>query len=347
MEIPLGVLAEKLQGRLEGGSAATPIRGVASLEDAGSGEVSFLANSKYAPLAEKTRAAAVIAAPGVPVRVPAIRVADPDKAFTAAVALFASEPPRPPAGIHPAAVVDAAAVVHRTASVGPFAVVEAGASIGERSVIGPHVFVGAGTRIGDDCHLHPGVLVRERVAIGNRVILHCGVVVGADGFGYATEKGVHRKIPQVGTVQIDDDVEIGANTTVDRARFGKTWIQKGVKIDNLVQVAHNVVIGEHSLVVAQTGLSGSARLGRHVVLAGQTAVAGHCVVGDGTKLGGRGVITKDVGPGSVLSGHPAGAHEKQQKIQALTRRLPRMQEAIRQLQERVDRLDQTAKNDRA
>ncbi len=348
MEIPLGVLAERVQGRLEGGSPGLVIRGVAGLEEAGPGEVSFLANPRYVPLAAKTKAAAVIAGPSADIgTVPVIRVADPDRAFTAAVALFVVEPPRPAPGIHPSAVVDARAAVDPSATVGPCAVIEPGAAVGARTVIGAQVFLGAGSRVGADCLFHPGVVVRERCEIGNRVILHSGVVVGADGFGYVTEKGHHRKIPQVGTVRIDDDVEIGANTTVDRARFGKTWIQKGAKIDNLVQVGHNVVIGENAIIVAQAGLSGSARIGRNVVLAGQTGVSGHCTVGDGTMVAGRGVVTKDVGAGEVLSGNPAGPHDKQQRIRVLTRRLPEMQEAIRRLEERVDRLDTTAKNDRA
>lgn len=348
MEIPLGVLAAKIQGKLEGGAPDTAIRGVAGLGEALPGEITFLSNPRYAALAASTKASAVIADFSANVgRAPVIRVADPDRAFTVAVSLFAVETPRPAAGIHPSAVVGAGASVSPSASVGACTVIDPGASIGARTVVGAQVFIGEGSRVGEDCHFHPGVVVRERCAVGNRVILHSGVIVGGDGFGYVTEKGSHRKIPQVGTVQIDDDVEIGANTTVDRARFGRTWIQRGAKIDNLVQVGHNVVIGENAIVVAQAGLSGSARIGKNVVLAGQTGVAGHCVVGDGTMVAGRGVITKDVGAGSVLSGNPAGPHDKQQRIQALMRRLPRMQEAIRRLEERVDRLDTTAKNDRA
>ncbi len=348
MEIPLADLAGKVGGTLEGGPGDLSIRGVAGLEEAQPGEIAFVANPKYLPLVQSTRASALIAGLSDPVKgIPVIRVRNADLAFSEAATLFAPPLPVPPAGIHPTAVVDKTARVNPSASVGPYAVIESGCRVGDRSVVGAHVYLGAASCLGNDCRLYPGVIVRERAAIGDRVILHSGVVIGADGFGYVTEKGVHTKIPQLGTVQIDDDVEIGANTTVDRARFGKTWIQKGVKIDNLVQVAHNVVIGEHTLVVAQSGFSGSARVGRHVVLGGQSGVLGHLWVGDGTLVAARSVVTKDAAPGSRLSGNPAGPHEKQQRIQALVRRLPEMRAAIRELAERMDRLDKATAHHRA
>jgi UDP-3-O-[3-hydroxymyristoyl] glucosamine N-acyltransferase len=207
-------------------------------------------------------------------------------------------------------------VLEPSVHVGALAVVEAGARIGANSVIGGGAYIGEDTVVGENCRIYPNVTIRERCILGNRVAIHPGTVIGGDGFGYEQTPQGHRKVPQVGFVQIDDDVEIGALVAVDRARFGKTWIKRGVKVDNLVQIAHNVVIHEHALIVAQVGISGSTSIGAGCVLAGQAGVAGHLTVGAGTVLGGRGGIIKDAPPGSQLMGMPAV--DKREYVKQLT-----------------------------
>lgn len=324
MEISLRDLADRIGGRLEG-PGEVRIRGVGGLQDAEPGQVAFLANPRYAQFLATTRASAVIVAPGIAVDGPAaIRADNPDLAFAKAVEIFAPPAVLPPAGIHATAVVAPGARLGAGVSAGPHAVVEAGAEVGPRSILGAGVYLGALARVGSDCRLYPGVVVRERCVLGDRVIVHSGTVIGADGFGYSQEKGVHVKIPQVGIVQIDDDVEIGANAAIDRARFGRTWIQRGTKIDNLVQIGHNAVIGEDVLIVSQTGLAGSARIGNRATVGGQAGVVGHVTVGEGAMVAGRAKVTKDVRPGAVVSGDPAGPHERQQRLQAMLRKLPKL-----------------------
>lgn len=302
-------IAEIVGGELVGPGDLL-VTGVASLALAGKSDVSFLGDRRYRPQVLPS-SAAVVLIPRTEFDEPPpagrawVKCADPAAAFAGLVPLFVAPPLQYPAGIHPSAVVDPTAVVAPSAHVGPLAVIEADARIGADTVIGGGVYIGQGTTVGDACLIYPNVTIRERMRLGNRVIIHCGTVIGSDGFGYEQTPTGHRKVPQVGFVQIDDDVEIGAQVAVDRARFGKTWIKRGVKIDNLVQIAHNVVIGEHALIIAQVGISGSTSIGAGSVLAGQAGVAGHISVGAGTVLGGRGGIIKDTPPGSQLMGMPA------------------------------------------
>src|SRR5215471_7145413 len=282
------------------------ITGAASLSEAEQGQISFFTDRKYIGLLRKTRASALFVPPDFaePVNAAQIRVSNPTKAFEKVVLKFAPKPITLASGIHPSAVVDASAQLGERVSIQPLAVIETGAKIGDDTIIGAGSYVGHETVIGSACHIYPNVTIRERSRVGSRVIIHSGAVIGADGFGFEMVDGRHQKIQQLGIVQIDDDVEIGANTTVDRARFGRTWIQQGVKIDNLVQIAHNVVIGKNSVIVAQTGISGSTRVGQRVMMGGQVGIIGHVEIGDGTAIGAQSGISKSI-PGGVWFGSPA------------------------------------------
>jgi UDP-3-O-[3-hydroxymyristoyl] glucosamine N-acyltransferase len=288
------------------GDPMLKVTGAASLGEATQGEISFFANPKYVGLLRMTRASALFVPPDFAEPIPAaqIRVSNPTKAFEQVVLKFAPKPIAFAPGIHPSAVVDSSAQLGQRVSIQPLAIIEPGAKIGDDTIIGAGSYVGHETTIGSTCHIYPHVTIRERSRIGSRVIIHSGAVIGADGFGFEMVDGRQQKIQQLGFVQIDDDVEIGANTTVDRARFGRTWIQQGVKIDNLVQIAHNVVIGKNSVIVAQTGISGSTRVGERVMMGGQVGIIGHIEIGNGAAIGAQSGISKSI-PGGVWFGSPA------------------------------------------
>jgi UDP-3-O-[3-hydroxymyristoyl] glucosamine N-acyltransferase len=263
-----------------------------------------------------------------------IRVGNPRLAFAESLALF-HPPPSPPAGVHPSAVVEPGAVVDPTASVAAFCFVGAGARIGARAVLHPFVFVGTKATIGDETLLHPGVIVRERVCLGARVIVHSGAVIGSDGFGYVFDGRGHRKIPQVGTVEIGDDVEIGAGTTIDRATTGTTRIGCGTKVDNLVQIGHNVTIGDHVIVVSQVGISGSVTIGDGAVIAGQVGIGDHVTVGAGARIVGQAGIMRDVAAGATVSGFGPQRHSDFLKSQAVFEQLPQMRRRLIELEKRL------------
>jgi UDP-3-O-[3-hydroxymyristoyl] glucosamine N-acyltransferase len=297
---------EALSGGELVGDPSLQITGAASLGEAAPGEISFFANRKYIGLLRKTRASAVFVPADFAESIsPAqIRVSNPTKAFERLVLQFAPKPIAFAAGIHSSAVVDPSARLGERVSIQPHAVVEAGVTIGDDTIVGAGSYIGHETTIGSGCLIYPRVTVRERSRIGSRVIIHSGAVIGADGFGFEMVDGRQQKIQQLGIVQIDDDVEIGANTTVDRARFGRTWVQEGVKIDNLVQIAHNVVIGKNSVIVAQTGISGSTRVGERVMMGGQVGIAGHLEISEGTMIAAQSGVSKSL-PGGVWFGYPA------------------------------------------
>jgi UDP-3-O-[3-hydroxymyristoyl] glucosamine N-acyltransferase len=296
----------KLSGGELVGDPTLQITGSASLAEATPGEISFFANRKYIGLLRKTRASAIFVPPDFaePISAAQVRVPNPAKSFEQVVLKFAPKPITFAPGVHPSAVVDPSATIGARVSIQPLAVVEAGAKIGDDTTIGAGSYIGHEAVIGPACVVYPRVTIRERTRIGSRVIIHSGAVIGADGFGFEMVDGRHEKIQQLGMVQIDDDVEIGANTTVDRARFGRTWIQQGVKIDNLVQIAHNVVIGKNSVIVAQTGISGSTRVGERVIMGGQVGIVGHIEIADGTMIAAQSGISKSI-PGGVWFGCPA------------------------------------------
>ncbi|RFC44529.1 MAG: UDP-3-O-[3-hydroxymyristoyl] glucosamine N-acyltransferase [Verrucomicrobia bacterium] len=335
--LTLQQLAALVGGQLYFGGATPPpleIRGVASVAEAAPDEVTFLGNLKYLPALRRSQAAAVLVAEDFAEQVTPvlIRVPNPSLAFARLVAHFAPPPVSFAPGIHPTAILGEGVQLGAGVSIQPFTVLEAGVSVGEGSVVGAHSYVGQGAKIGAGCLLHPRVTVEARCVVGNRVILHAGVVLGSDGFGFENDKGRHVKIPQVGIVQVDDDVEIGANSTVDRARFGRTWIGAGTKIDNLVQIAHNVVIGKHCLIVAQVGISGSTRLGEYVTLAGQVGVAGHLEIGDRVVVSAQSGVSKNLGPNALYMGSPAVPALEYREQVAHLRRLHKLAERVQRLE---------------
>ena len=332
-------LADFVGGTIVGDGAETVITGINDLRSAQPDQISFFANAKYEPLARASRAAAILVSPrdSAKFSFTRIEVESPSLAFGKISGLFAAPPIRDEPGIHPTAVIAPDAVVGEGACIQAHAVISSGVRIGARTVIGANCFIGEQSTIGDDTRLYPLVTIRERSVLGSRIIIHSGAVIGADGFGYDFDhqKGRHVKIVHTGYVQIDDDAEVGANTTIDRGRFGKTHIGEGVKIDNLVQIAHNVIVGPHSIIVSQTGVSGSTALGRYVTLAGQVGVAGHLSIGDRAVLTAQSGVNKDVPAGTILSGHHALPMRESLKLEALTRRLPEIVERLKALEDKL------------
>jgi UDP-3-O-[3-hydroxymyristoyl] glucosamine N-acyltransferase len=333
-------IADLCGGQLTG-NPDEPVTGVAGIREARPGELTFVASPKYLSALKTTRATVVIVArdakidrgsdPGA-TRPTLIRVDHPVPAFMQVVQRLAPPPVGFPPGIHPTAVIAPAARLGTDVSIQPHAVIEDGAVIGDRTIIGAGSYIGHGCVLGADCRLYAHVTLREYTVLGQRVILHSGVVLGADGFGYEPVQGKHQKIPQVGTVEIGDDVEIGANTAIDRARFGKTRVGRGTKIDNLVQIGHNCVIGEDCIICGGCGLAGSSILGNHVTLAGQVGVAGHLTIGDGAIVMAQSGVTKDVAPGAFVWGTPALPHTEAKRVTAAIHRLPETTAKLRAIE---------------
>jgi UDP-3-O-[3-hydroxymyristoyl] glucosamine N-acyltransferase len=328
----------ELAGRVGGevsGDGTRRIRGVATLESAGPADLSLVANRKYLPYVAATRAAAVLVAQALEDRLPAeltrIRVRDPHVALGEAIRLL-HPPTRHPTGIHPTAVVEDDVELGAEVSVGPFAVIEAGAVLGDRVRIGPHSVVGAGSRLGVDTLLHPHVTLYPGTVLGERCIVHSGARLGSDGFGYAWTGTEHRKVPQVGGCRLGDDVEIGANTTIDRGSIGDTRVGQGTKIDNLVQLGHNVRVGERAILISQVGIAGSTTVGDGAVLGGQVGVGGHLEIGAGARVGAQAGVTGDVPAGETVSGYPARPHRLALRAQAVTLRLPEILRRLRRLE---------------
>ncbi len=332
-------LAERLQCRLEG-DGGIEITRVAALEDAGPGDITFLSNPKYASKLAGTRASAVIADQTVTSAPCAIlRTAQVYLTFAEAVALLMPRP-RPAPGRSSLASIDPTAQLDAEASVGPFAVVGSRARIGARTVIHAHATVGSDASIGDDCEIHAHASIREGVRLGHRVVVQDAAVIGSDGYGFARRPdGTHRKIPQVGGVVIDDDVEIGAGTTIDRPAIGETRIGAGTKIDNLVQVAHGVRIGRNVLLAAQVGIAGSTVLEDAVMMAGQSGAAGHVRLGAGAVVLAKSAVTKDVAAGEQVAGIPAGDAAEWREVSVLLRRLPELRKTVASLEARLAALE--------
>ena len=339
MALTLSELARLVDGDIVRGELDLLVDGIASLDEAGPSELSFLGNEKYRAQYLATRAAAVIVPRGVtegPESSALIAADNPSFAFGLAVKHFVASLARTfTPGIHPRASVDESARLDPAkVRVHAGAVVMAGAEIGDGSEIGPNSVVGENARIGCDCLLHANVTVSERCTLGDRVILQPGAVIGSDGYGYEVVEGRHVKIDQVGIVEIQNDVEIGANTTIDRARFGRTVIGEGSKIDNLVQIAHNVQLGKHCLLVSQSGVAGSARTGDYVVVAAQAGVGGHVKIGAKSVLAGRAGATADLEGGQTDSGMPARPFMEEQRSRAMVRQLPKLAERVKALEKR-------------
>jgi UDP-3-O-[3-hydroxymyristoyl] glucosamine N-acyltransferase len=336
--VTLQEIAERLGCRLEG-DGSIEITGIATLDGAQSGQLTFFTNPKYAAALTRTRASAVIAGDNVSAPCAVVRSTEPYYAFARAVELFA-DPWRPPVGVHELAVVAGGATIAPDASVGPFVVVGDGARIGARTIVHPHVTIGRLAEVGEDCLIHSHASIREKVRIGHRVIIQDGVVVGSDGYGFARRQdGTHHKIPQTGDVVIEDDVEIGANTAIDRPAVGETRIAAGSKIDNLVQIAHGVQIGRNVLLAAQVGIAGSSVVEDQVTLAGQVGVAGHITIGKGTVATAQTGIPNSVDPNSFISGYPAIPNRDWLKASAVFRKLPELQKLVSELQRRIAQLE--------
>jgi UDP-3-O-[3-hydroxymyristoyl] glucosamine N-acyltransferase len=335
-------IAERLNCRLEGDAGEIDIVRVAGLEHAQPGDLTFLANPRYHALLKTTRASAIILGAGdsEPAPCPVLRSDNPRLSFALAVGLF-STPAPPVRGVDRLSSVAKDAVLGADVSIGPFAVVGAGAAVGARTIVYPHVVIGAGAHIGDECVLHARVSIREGVTLGNRVVIQDGAVVGSDGFGFVKRAdGSYMKIPQPAAVVIEDDVEIGANTTIDRPSVGETRIHAGAKIDNLVQIAHGVSVGRNTLLAAQVGIAGSSVVEDDVTLAGQVGVSGHLRIGKGAVATAQTGIPNSVDPGAFVSGYPAIPNREWLKSSAVFQQLPALKKRVVQLEERIVELEE-------
>ncbi len=344
---PLGKTLSELASYVNGrviGDGSVLISRVSPIDEAAPGDITFLANPRYAKFLPDSKASAIIVAPGIVPEASGtagrgfLEVPQPYVAFAKILQLF-SVAPQYDRLISSSAHIASTAFIGQDVTIFPNVVIGAQTRVGDRTVLFPGVFVADGAEIGDDCVLHAHVVVREGCRIGRRVILHAGVVIGSDGFGYAGEGDQRQKIPQVGIVEVQDDVEIGANSTIDRATLGRTVIGRGTKIDNLVQIAHNVVIGENSVIAAQAGIAGSTRIGKDVVLAGQVGIVNHVTIGDGAKIGPQSGIPRSVPPGALLSGGIGAApHHEWLKVMTLLPQLPKLWGTVRGLEKKVAQL---------
>ena len=334
-------IAEMVNGKLIGSPDRT-ISSVSGIRDAQSDQLSFIGNKKYQHQLESTKAGVVLVCPDLadaPAVDRSLIVCDNvDYAFAKVIAVFAEEPPKWPVGVHPSAVVSPEAKLGQGVSINANAVIEAGAEIGDGTVIGAGCYIGHDVKIGAGSLLYPNVTVMYRCMIGRKAVIHPGVVIGGDGFGFIPTKQGLVKVPQTGIVQIDDDVEIGANTTIDRARFGKTWIKSNVKIDNQVMVAHNVVIGESSILVAQCGIAGSAELGRGVILAAKSGVNGHITLGDGVQVAGTSGVVKSLPAGAIALGTPAESQREFMARHTLPSRFEKLSAKVEALRKEIAEL---------
>ncbi len=330
-------IAASVDGEFPPGAASIAISGPAALADAQAGEISFYAHPRYAADLRATRASAVLVPRDFAGETSAacIRVDNPSGAFAHVTSSFIEKPVPPEPGIRPSAVLHEGACIAPDATVEECAVVMPGAVVGSGSVIGAGSYVGRGARIGTGCLLHPQAVVREGCILGDRVIIHSGAVIGSDGFGYDTRDGRHHKIPQCGIVVVENDVEIGANTTVDRARFGRTVIGEGTKIDNLVMIAHNVVIGKHCIICAQVGIAGSAEIGNYVIIAGQAGIVGHIKIGDGAIIGAQSGISNDIAPKAQVVGSPPRPGGVWKRTVVRIDRLGELYERVKKLEDKL------------
>ena len=340
MKKKLKELAEYVGGTVVG-EDEVEISGVAAIEAARPGEITFIAHPKYLPKLAETKAAAVIVSKEIPSSPkPLLCVSNPYLAFAKVLALF-SQKPYQPKGIDPNAWISPTAQLGKELTVCPFVSIGDRCRIGDRVTIYPGVYVGEDSSVGDETVLYPNVSIYPGTVIGKRVILHSGVVVGADGFGYVKEGKKNVKIPQMGNVEIEDDVEIGANTTIDRATLGKTIIRRGVKIDNLVQVAHNVVIGEDSIIVAQVGIAGSTKIGSNVTLGGQVGVVDHIEIGDNVMVGGQSGVAHDLTANQGYTGSPAFPHREWLRAATVFPKLPEMRKTLIEIEKRLKKIEET------
>lgn len=347
MQTTVGQLAALIEGAVEGdGSIA--IRGISSIEDAQDGDITFAENDKLLSSAGRSRASAVIAPANSPMPAdcsagkPLIRVKNPRFAFAQVLRIFAPEP-KVYKGIHPTAILGENVSLGRNASVHALAVIGDNVRLGENCVIYPFVYLGDNVSVGDNCVIYPHVVLHDNTEIGSAVVIHSGSVLGTDGFGYMFIENRHYKIPQIGRVIVEDDVEIGANVTIDKARTGSTRIGAGTKIDNLVHIGHNVTVGKNCVIVAQVGVSGSVDIGDGVILAGQVGIKDHVTIGDGTIVAAKTGVIGDLPAGSFVSGVYGRPHGNEMRAQALFSKLPDLNRQIKDLEERLAAMEQALK----
>ena len=335
----LAQIADRIGGKLSG-KPEIEIDGVAQVDKAVKGKITFVANPKYKQALQDTSASAVIIdqKAGITPSIPFIIVTDAYFGFLQTFLLFNPAKRILEDGIHPGAVVHNSANVSPEAAIGANAYIGAGVVVGSKTLIFPNCVILDNTKIGDGCILYPSVTIRENCAIGNRVIIHNGAVIGSDGFGFAFHEGKYHKIPQMGKVVIEDDVEIGANTTIDRATMGETVLKRGVKLDNLIQIAHNCVIDENTVIAAQAGVSGSTSIGKNVVIAGQVGLVGHIKIGDGAQLGAQSGVTNDIPKGAIYFGYPARPAMRAKRIEAVVSNLPDLKKRIRSMEKEITEL---------
>lgn len=339
MQITVSEIAERVGGTVVG-DGSIRITGVNGIKEAAPGDLTYVADSRYLGLLGTTRASAILVSrdvfePGHTL----IQVENPYRSFYEFLNQVRPPEAHPVAGVHPTAVIAPEAVLGRNAAVGAHVFIGARARIGDDVVLYPGVYVGPDCVVGDGTVVYPNVVLREGVQVGARCILHSGVVLGADGFGFQPMGDVLHKVPQIGTVILGDDVEIGANSAVDRATFGATVIGRGTKVDNLVQIGHNVVIGEYCTISGESGVAGSAVIGNRVTIAAQAGIAGHLTIGDGVVIGARSGVTKSIPAGRVVSGFPAKDHADERRIQASFRQLPEVIKRLRALERRLAELE--------
>lgn len=342
----VGSLAQLVGGRVVCGDLEATVKGLNSIAEAEPGDVTFLGNTRYAASLKASRATAVLVPEdfqGTDGDMACIAVENPTLAFSQVIRQFGPKKPLARWGVNDLALVDSSARFDADqVSIGVGVYVGEGATLGNGTILWPGCFVGTGAVIGENCELHPNVVIRERCVLGKRVVIHSGSVIGSDGFGYEMSGGRHVKIEQVGIVEIEDDVEIGSCTTIDRARFGRTWIGEGTKIDNLVQIGHNCVLGKHCIIVSQTGISGSTRIGDHVTMGGQVGVAGHLVIGDKVVLFAKSGVTKSIPEAGAYTGYPAKPLMEGRKMLTYPGRVPELMERIRKLEKRLAALEVAA-----
>jgi UDP-3-O-[3-hydroxymyristoyl] glucosamine N-acyltransferase len=346
MTLTLKEIASFTGGELVGDGSVV-ITGLAKIKEAKPGQITFLANPKYIKHLDETQASAVIVP--LDIEVPedksVIRAKNPYFAFLRVVSAFFPEKPILDEGVHPTSIIGENVRLGENIRIGAHVVIGNGCKIGNKTTLMPGVVLGTNVTVGSECVIHANVSLREGVVLGDRVIVHDGTVIGSDGFGYAFEDGEYHKIPQVGTVVIEDDVEIGSNVTVDRASLGETLIKKGAKLDNLIQIAHNCVVGEHTIIAGQTGLSGSTLIGKGVRIGGQAGFAGHLEVGDFAMVSAQAGVDKNIPSGVMVSGTPARPHREQLRLDASIRQLPKLLKQIKAIREKIETIERELKKE--
>lgn len=344
MEYRLSEISEIVGGELSGDPGVV-ITGISGIKEAKKGDITFLANPKYFSLLNSTQASAIITSPDVSSEKPLIKTDNPSVAFAKVVDLAAKKDVKRPQGVSSKASIDESVKLPPSVAIGPFAIIEEGVEIEDNTIVSGGCFIGCNVKLGKNCLIYPNATIREKTEIGDNVIIHSGAVIGSDGFGFEVAEGKRKKIPQIGKVVIENDAEIGSNVTIDRARFDKTVIGSGTKIDNLVQIAHNVIVGKNCIIIAQAGISGSTIIEDEAILAGQAGVVGHIKIGKKAIVAAQAGVTKSVPAQTKVSGYPAKPHRKAAKINACLQKLPETLKRVKELEDKIKMLEKDKINE--